>query len=110
MRKTCIHCDIPINAFALTSATMCEICADTKAKGEMSFDTLMGMVITEGHDNAKENGYFEPGEQLHNCTAEDFAADMIAYDGVPCDALDRWGDSVVRAYIVKYAQQHLGMK
>jgi hypothetical protein len=35
--------------------------------------------IFENLDNAKENGYFEPGEYLHEHNAEDLAIDMMCY-------------------------------
>jgi hypothetical protein len=30
-------------------------------------------------DSAAENGYFAPGEQLHNATTEDIAQDLVCY-------------------------------
>lgn len=106
----CKHCGAALLHSNDDGEDLCDVCTDTRNKRELSFDTLMGMEITEAYDNCKENGYFEPVEQLHNCTAEDFAADMIAYDGLDCHTLERWGDDVCRAFIIKYAQQYLGMK
>jgi hypothetical protein len=36
-------------------------------------------IVDQNLDAAKENGYFNPGEQLDNATTEEIAADMLAY-------------------------------
>jgi hypothetical protein len=36
-------------------------------------------IVDRNLDSAKENGYFNPGEQLDGATAEEIAADMLAY-------------------------------
>ncbi len=35
--------------------------------------------VFENLNSAKENGYFEPGQYLHEINAEDLALDMIFY-------------------------------
>ncbi len=37
------------------------------------------LAVHRSLDSAFENGYFQPGEQLHRAEAEDIAADLIAY-------------------------------
>jgi hypothetical protein len=41
--------------------------------------TSLKEIVFENLDHALENGYFEPGEQLHGATSEEIAGDMIAY-------------------------------
>ena len=39
-------------------------------------------LIFDGLDNAKENGYFNPGEMLHASSAKDIALDLLAFSDI----------------------------
>lgn len=52
--------------------------------------TTMRNRVFANLDNARENGFFDPGEQLHGATPEEIAGDLIAYaeDLANCDEED----------------------
>lgn len=55
---------------------------DIYSDNEPSPEKLRKQVI-EGLDNAKENGYFNPGEALHGETPEEITNDIMTYsDGL----------------------------
>ncbi|QJD54344.1 hypothetical protein [Aminobacter phage Erebus] len=71
--------------------------------GSMSNSELKKIVF-DNLDAAKENGYFEPGEQLHGSSAEDIALDLIAF---ACDCEDQEvGESLIVPFVEEWLAQN----
>ncbi len=60
---------------------------------------ILRKVVYENLNNAKENGYFKPGEQLHGATPEEIANDLLAY-AVDCEPID--DPQLLVPYIVEW--------